>query len=118
MPNPPDGRYETWSGASPPFLTTEAMAFLAAGHWRHILVDLPSVDRDSDGGQLNNHRQWWGLASGVKTTAGTTSERTITEMIYVPDELSDDLYALSLQVAPFILDAAPSRPILFPLHAE
>jgi hypothetical protein len=39
-------------------------------------------------------------------------------MIYVPDELSDDLYALSLQVAPFILDAAPSRPILFPLHAE
>ncbi len=117
-PNPPNRQYETWSGASPAFLTSEAMRFIAEGPWRHVLVDVPSVDRDADGGQLHNHRQWWKLAPGVKTTGGETSDRTITEMIYVPDRLADDLYALSLQVAPFILDAAPSRPILFPLHAE
>jgi hypothetical protein len=104
-----------WSGDDPPFLTTDAMTTVAAGTWRHILLDLPSVDREDDGGLLDNHRRWWGLESGARATGPKPSVRTITEMIYAPDELLDGLYVLSLQIAPFVLDAAPSRPILFPL---
>jgi hypothetical protein len=41
---------------------------------------------------------------------------TITELIYVPAEVNDGLYLLNLQVAPFVADAAPSRPVLYPLR--
>jgi hypothetical protein len=41
--------------------------------------------------------------------------KTITEMIYVRDEVADGLYLLNLQIAPFVSDAAPSRPLLYPL---
>jgi hypothetical protein len=34
-------------------------------------------------------------------------------MIYVPDEISDGEYLLNLQIAPFVSDASPSRPVLF-----
>jgi len=44
------------------------------------------------------------------------SMRTVTEMIYVPDDLPDGRYVLDLQIAPFVSDAAPSRPILFPIE--
>ena len=40
---------------------------------------------------------------------------TITEMVYVEDSVADGLYCLNLQVPAFELDAAPSRPILYPL---
>jgi hypothetical protein len=38
-------------------------------------------------------------------------------MVFVPNQLEDGIYALSLQIAPFVTDAAPSRPLLFPLEA-
>ena len=114
-PNPPSRCSMDWSGHDPPFLTTQAMALVADGDWAHVLLDLPSVDRESDEGLLDNHRRWWGLQPGAHSTGQEPSLRTITEMIYAPDDLPDGLYALSLQVAPFVLDAAPSRPFLFPL---
>nr|MDQ3322374.1 hypothetical protein [Acidobacteriota bacterium] len=41
---------------------------------------------------------------------------TITEMIFAPDSISDGAYLVNLQIAPFIADAAPSRPILFKIY--
>jgi hypothetical protein len=38
-------------------------------------------------------------------------------MIYAPDDAPDGLYALSLQIAAWLSDAAPSRPVLWPLAA-
>jgi len=38
---------------------------------------------------------------------------TITELIYVPNEIDDGPYLLNLQIAPFTSDASPSRPLLF-----
>lgn len=111
-------RIANWSAGHPAFPTSDAMVVLASGPWCHLLLDLPSVDRAEDGGQLDNHRKWWGLSPGAKSAGPTPTHRTITEMIDVGDEISDGLYALSLQIAPFVLDAAPSRPILFPLIAR
>ena len=42
---------------------------------------------------------------------------TVTELAYVPDDVLDGCYLLNLQVAPFVADAAPSRPVLYPLVA-
>jgi hypothetical protein len=44
--------------------------------------------------------------------------RTVTEMIHVPRELDDGRYLLELGVADFALDAAPSRPRLYPVEPD
>jgi hypothetical protein len=48
--------------------------------------------------------------------ANTLLERTVTEMVFAPDQLTDGLYLLNLQIPPFQSDAAPSRPVLMPLE--
>jgi len=72
----------------------------------HLLIDLPSIDPEVDGGALAAHRALW-------TEDGR--HRTITELIRVPTSLTDGLYLLNLQVAAFENDAAPSRPVVFAL---
>ena len=37
-------------------------------------------------------------------------------MIFVSDDVKDGEYLLNLQFAPFVADAAPSRPILYKIH--
>jgi hypothetical protein len=38
---------------------------------------------------------------------------TITEMVYVPNEVNDGIYILNLQIASLQTDASPSKPILY-----
>ena len=75
---------------------------------KHLLIDLPSVDRESDGGVLAFHHAFWEVPNNPN------HERTITEMVYVPTEIKDGNYLLNLQMAPFENDASPSRPVLYP----
>jgi len=98
---------------TPPFFSEDAMKLIVERGFKHLLVDLPSVDRLFDNGKLANHRIFWSVApNGYKINEGTRINSTITELIYVPDEVADGEYLLNLQIAPFALDAAPSRPIL------
>ena len=76
----------------------------------HLLVDLPSVDREEDQGRLSAHKAFWGMETGPLRI-----NSTITELIYVPDEIPDGLYLLNLQVMNLANDAAPSRPVLYAL---
>ena len=97
-----------------PYFTTEAMEFIVSLGIKHVLVDLPSIDRMSDEGKLSNHRLFWNVEKGsFETNADTRVNNTITELIYVPDHVSDGEYMLNLQIAPFESDASPSRPLLF-----
>jgi arylformamidase len=106
------------AGDLPPYLSTEAADLIVSWGVRHLLVDLPSLDRTHDQGRLTGHRRFWGLSqTGVSTTVAERADATITEMIFVPDAVADGLYALNLQIAPFVTDAAPSRPLLFALEA-
>lgn len=98
-------------GAMPPYFTREATEYIATSKIRHLLVDMPSIDRMDDGGALANHRIFWGLSRDEKDSV--SSPRTVTELIYAPDSIEDGLYLLNIQIAPFMTDAAPSRPVLF-----
>jgi hypothetical protein len=101
----------------PAYFSLEAMALVAALGVEHLLVDLPSVDRLMDEGRLAGHRVFWGLPAGSADPAGATRPgATITEMIFVPDQVPDGPYALSLQIAAWASDAAPSRPVLYPVE--
>jgi hypothetical protein len=94
------------------------MQWVVAQGIRHLVVDLPSVDRFDDAGRLTAHRCFWGLPAGATNfAAATRGKATITELAYVDDSVEDGCYLLNLQVAPFAADAAPSRPILYPLIA-
>ncbi|MEJ7623277.1 MAG: cyclase family protein [Pyrinomonadaceae bacterium] len=97
----------------PPYFTPDAMAYIVECGFKHLLVDLPSIDRIYDEGKLLNHRIFWKVDSGsFVLNDATRLTSTITELIYVPNEVVDGEYLLNLQIAPFSSDAAPSRPIL------
>jgi arylformamidase len=107
MPNDDRKMYMNYSGANPPYLHHEATGYLAACGIEHLLIDLPSVDREEDGGELLAHRAFWQYPDAVR------GHCTITELIYVPNTIRDGLYLLNLQTACFDLDASPSRPVLY-----
>jgi len=98
----------------PPYFTEAAIRLIVEMGVRHLLADLPSIDRLFDEGKLLNHRIFWNVESDAfEVNNDTRMHSTITELVYVPNEISDGAYLLSLQVAPFASDAAPSRPLLF-----
>jgi kynurenine formamidase len=116
-PNPPEKRHARFSGHNPPYLSNDAMKLIRQRNIKHLLVDLPSVDREEDRGALTNHRIFWDVAPGATDFENVPSPRTITEMIYVEDTVDDGLWALTIQIPDFVLDAAPSRVRLFPMLA-
>jgi kynurenine formamidase len=101
-----------YSGTNFPYLTTGAMQRIVDSGVQHLLVDLPSVDREEDGGALAAHHLFWNVP------ADPNFKKTITELVYVPNEIPDGNYLLNLQVSNFANDAAPSRPMLFDLTEE
>lgn len=119
-PNPASKRAQAYDpGAAPPFLSLEAARLLVALGTEHVLVDTPSLDRMDDEGHLSAHHEFFGLPPGARDAALARRARcTVTEMIYVPDAVPDGAYLLDLQVPPFLTDAAPCRPLLYPLTRQ
>jgi kynurenine formamidase len=114
LPNDDRKLTRAYKDAIAPYFTTEAMEIIVSLGVKHLLVDLPSIDRMSDDGKLSNHRIFWNVEQGsAKTNADTRTNCTITELIYVLNDIEDGDYMLNLQIAPFESDASPSRPILF-----
>jgi kynurenine formamidase len=106
-----------WRQTNPPAIEPEALGWLAAKGVRHLLVDLPSVDPEEDGGALAAHRAFWGLpAQSTNWSDARYPKASITELIQVPQNCADGCYELRLTLAPMQGDAVPSRPILFPLE--
>ena len=108
LPNDEAKRSRTWSGANPPHVAPEAMELVVERGVRHLLIDLPSVDPEEDNGELIAHHVFWQYPENPRT------EATISELIYIPDEVTDGVYLLDLNAAAFDGDAAPSRPTLYP----
>lgn len=109
LPNDNEKCSKNYSDTNPPYFSIDCLEILNELAIKHLLVDLPSVDKEADGGELAFHHGFWGVPEEPNF------ERTITELIYVPDEVTDGLYIMNLQVAAFENDAAPSRPVLFAL---
>ena len=118
IPNAAEKQTRDYNTGGSPFFSTEAMKYLVERNIRHLLVDTPSVDRLHDEGRLTNHRIFWNVPQGSHhVEKQATSPKTITELIYAPDSIGDGQYLLNLQLAPFVADAAPSRPILYKMRA-
>ena len=107
IPNMNNKRSFQYSHTNPPYLLEEAANYLVEKKIDHLLVDLPSVDKEKDDGALLAHNAFWNTKGKPRTKA------TITEFIYVPNTVEDGCYFLNLHVAPFENDASPSRPVLY-----
>lgn len=112
MPNDRKKLSRQYSGTNPPYLLEEAVQFLIGIGVEHLLIDLPSVDKEKDDGELRAHKAFWDYDGQLRKGA------TITELIYVPDGIKDGTYFLNLQIAPFENDASPSRPVLYEVEKE
>lgn len=110
LPNKESKLHLNYSNTNPPYVEPEALSWIAAQEIDHLLIDLPSVDREEDDGKLLGHHAFW------EYPHNTQFQRTITEFIYVPDNVQDGEYLLNLMISSFENDASPSKPVLYPLH--
>ena len=115
LPNLEAKKHLNYSNTNPPYLEEAAAIFIREKEIQHLLIDLPSVDREHDEGKLLAHKAFWNVKDINQANDDARFNCTITEMIYVPDEVEDGLYLLHLSVLRWENDASPSRPVLYPL---
>jgi len=117
LPNHPTKQHRDYA-AQPdfPVLDKDAVEWLTSLPLKHLLVDTPSLDNPRDA-SLSNHRLWWGENDSGAIHGFEARRRSITEMIYVADEIPDGEYWLHLELSPLVSDATPSRPVIFPVEA-
>jgi len=109
LPNTNQKKSRQYSNTNPTYLMEDAAVYLRLKGIKHLLIDLPSVDKEQDGGALLAHNAFWNTKGVLRLDA------TITEFIYVSNKFEDGCYMLNLQIAPFENDASPSKPILYKL---
>lgn len=109
-PNAEDKRSRNYSGKNPPYFAEECMKYLVKYGIEHLVVDLPSIDKEVDGGSLRNHNNFWDYDSDSRTHC------TITELAYIENDIADGTYLLDLQCLKIALDVTPSNPILYSLN--
>jgi kynurenine formamidase len=113
LPNLDEKKHRNYSKTNPPYLSEEAAIFIRESGIQHLLIDLPSVDREEDEGKLLAHKAFWNVKDIANLNDDARLDCTITEMIFVPNEILDGSYLLNIQIASFENDASPSKPILY-----
>ncbi len=116
LPNGIEKKGRKYSHTNPPYIDREVAQFLKLKGVDHLLVDLPSVDKEIDNGALLSHRAFWNVEDIDVLNSDARLSATITELIYVPDTIKDGFYFLNLQVAAISNDASLSRPVLFEIE--
>jgi len=115
-PNDQSKKSQDYIQTKPPFFSIDAMEYIKDLGVKHLLVDIPSVDRLFDDGVLSAHNVFWDTVD--KEYNPKTKHKTITEMIFVDEIISDGNYLLTIQIPAFVSDAAPSRPIIFEINEQ
>lgn len=113
IPNDDSKKTRLYNDDSAPYFSIDCIELLNELGIRHLVCDLPSIDRMNDGGILINHKSFWGIETNSDRPDEKSMGKTITELAYIPDSLEDGIYVLDLQIPDFMADAAPSRPILY-----
>lgn len=116
LPNSESKKHLNYSNSNPPYLEEAAAIYIREKGIQHLLIDLPSVDKEHDEGKLLAHKAFWNVKDVNNVNEDARINCTITEMIYVNDAVKDGSYILNLQFASFENDASPSKPVLYSLE--
>jgi arylformamidase len=111
LPNTDAKLHCNYANTNATYMAVECVELLHKHGIQHLLLDLPSVDKEVDNGVLATHHAFWNYPA-------QPNANTITEMIYVPSQITDGAYMLNIMIAPFHNDATPSKPILYKLIVE
>jgi kynurenine formamidase len=116
LPNKERKQHMKYSNTNPPYVSEEAAIFIREKGIKHLLIDLPSVDKEHDEGKLVAHKAFWNVKDVAVLNADARMDCTITELIYVDNAILDGSYLLNLQMASFVNDASPSKPVLYKIE--
>ena len=104
LPNTKEKLTRNYKASNTAFFTMEAITFLNDLGIKHLVVDLPTIDRTNDDGMLGNHHSFFETKPPYN--------KTITEFAFIPDSIEDGPYFMIIEIPAMQLDAAPSRPFL------
>lgn len=107
LPNDDSKINKQYSNTNPAFISEEAAIEIRNRGIKHILIDTPSVDKESDDGKLLAHHAFWDVPNNPRFDC------SISELIFVPSHINDGSYLLNLSFASFKNDASPSKPVLY-----
>ncbi len=116
LPNLSSKKSKNYSHTNPPYLSEEAAIFIRESGIQHLLIDLPSVDKEKDEGKLLAHKAFWNVKDVNNLNEDARNKATITELIFVTDDVKEGSYLLNLQIASFENDASPSKPVLYKIE--
>ncbi|MBD3639331.1 MAG: cyclase family protein [Crocinitomicaceae bacterium] len=109
-PNGDFKQSKNYSGTNPIYYSKEAIELINELHFDHLIVDLPSIDREQDGGELTGHHTFWNYPSNPQL------HKTITELVYIPDAIKDGRYLCNIQITALENDASPSKIVLYKIE--
>jgi kynurenine formamidase len=109
LPNEETKKTCQYSNSNPAFLSEDAANYIKEIGVKHLLIDLPSIDKEKDDGKLLAHKAFWNYHGKQRLDA------TITEFVYINNKVKDGTYLLNLQIASFENDASPGKPVLYKL---
>jgi kynurenine formamidase len=116
LPNLDFKKHKNYSKTNPAYLSEEAAIYIKEVGIEHLLIDLPSVDREEDEGKLLAHKAFWNVTNVNNLNDDARINCTITEMIFVENDVLNGDYILNLQIASFENDASPSKPTLYKIE--
>ncbi|MDP2176709.1 MAG: cyclase family protein [Bacteroidota bacterium] len=109
LPNKEDKKTINYSNTNPPYFTKASVELLKSKGFKHIITDLPSIDKESDEGKLAAHKAWFVENEKVPL------DRTISELVYIANEIHDAHYFVSINFPKIETDAVPSSIVLYPI---
>ncbi len=107
LPNDDYKKKAQYSGTNPCYFHHDATRWLVEHNISHLITDLPSVDREEDGGKLLAHHEFWRYPNDIRENC------TITELAFIPNNVKDGDYFLQFQITSLQMDASPSKPVLY-----
>jgi len=112
LPNEESKLSKNYSSTNPIYFSQEAIAYIVELGIEHLIVDLPSIDREEDGGELIGHHTFWNYPKDPQY------HKTITELVFIPNEVVDGTYFLNIQITSLENDASPSKLTLYKIQSE
>ena len=109
LPNENNKVNENYSDTNPCYLTKSAITKIKSLGFSHLIVDLPSIDKESDEGKLVGHKEWF-FDDGV-----VNPKRLITEFVFINNDINDGVYVVQVQMPKMETDAVPSKVLIYPI---
>ena len=99
-----------YSNTNPTYFAKEAIEMINELGYDHLVVDQPSIDREEDAGLLIGHHTFWNYPEDPQL------HKTITELVYIPDDIKDGRYLMNIQITSLENDASPSKIVLYEIN--